>query len=52
MELAEKTGVPLKTLTRVLRHAIADHLLREPIPGHVKHSVATKALAVMPILAT
>jgi hypothetical protein len=31
---------------------MTDHLLQEPKPGHVKHTIATKALALMPILAT
>jgi hypothetical protein len=51
-ELAEKTGVPVKKLTRLLRHGMTDHLLQEPKPGHVKHTIATKALVLMPILAT
>jgi hypothetical protein len=52
LELADKTGVPVKKLTRLLRHGMTDHFLREPTPGHVKHTVATKALVLMPILAT
>ena len=51
-ELAEKTGVPVKKLTRLLRHGMTDHLFREPTPGHVKHTIATKALVLMPRLAT
>lgn len=51
-ELAEKTGVPEKKLTRLLRHGITDHFFRETQPGHIKHTVATKALALMPVLAT
>ncbi|KAF2833327.1 sterigmatocystin 8-O-methyltransferase precursor [Ophiobolus disseminans] len=51
-ELAEKAGVPEKKLTRLLRHGITDHFFRETQPGHIKHTAATKALAVMPILGT
>ncbi|KAF4626277.1 hypothetical protein G7Y89_g11881 [Cudoniella acicularis] len=52
LELADKTGVPVKKLTRLLRYGMTDHFLREPTPGHVKHTIATKALVLMPILAT
>jgi hypothetical protein len=51
-ELAEKTGVPEKKLTRMLRHGITDHFFRETQPGHIRHTAATKALAVMPVLGT
>ncbi|PSN75191.1 sterigmatocystin 8-O-methyltransferase precursor [Corynespora cassiicola Philippines] len=51
-ELAEKTGIQEKKLTRLLRHAITDHLFCETQPGHIKHTVATKALLAMPILGT
>jgi hypothetical protein len=51
-ELAEKTGVPEKKLTRLLRHGITDHFFRETQPGHIKHTAASKALAAMPVLAT
>ncbi|KAH8692496.1 sterigmatocystin 8-O-methyltransferase precursor [Phaeosphaeriaceae sp. PMI808] len=51
-ELAEKTGVPEKNLTRLLRHGITDHFFRETQPGHIKHTAATKALAVTPVLGT
>ncbi|KAF2468415.1 sterigmatocystin 8-O-methyltransferase precursor [Lindgomyces ingoldianus] len=51
-ELAEKTGIPEKKLTRLLRHGITEHFFRETQPGHIKHTAATKALAVMPALAT
>ncbi|KAL9035713.1 MAG: hypothetical protein Q9180_004711 [Flavoplaca navasiana] len=50
-ELADKTGLPVKKLTRLLRHAITDHFFRESEPGYVKHTAATKALAVVPLLA-
>ncbi|KAF2732229.1 sterigmatocystin 8-O-methyltransferase precursor [Polyplosphaeria fusca] len=51
-ELAEKTGVPEKKLTRLLRHGITDYFFRETQPGHIKHTVATKALVAMPVLGT
>ncbi|KAF2648949.1 sterigmatocystin 8-O-methyltransferase precursor [Lophiostoma macrostomum CBS 122681] len=51
-ELAEKTGVPEKKLARLLRHGITDHFFRETQPGHIKHTIATKALVTMPILGT
>ncbi|PZD24298.1 sterigmatocystin 8-O-methyltransferase precursor [Pyrenophora tritici-repentis] len=51
-ELAEKTGVPEQKLTRLLKHGITDHFFRETQPGHIKHTAATKALAVMPVLGT
>ncbi|KAI4270012.1 MAG: hypothetical protein L6R38_007262 [Xanthoria sp. 2 TBL-2021] len=50
-ELADKTGLPVKKLTRLLRHGMTDHLFRESEPGFVKHTAATKALAVVPLLA-
>ena len=31
---------------------MTDHLFREPTPGHVKHTIATKALVLIPSLAT
>ena len=49
-ELAEKTGVPVKKLTRLLRFAFTDHFLRESEPGHVKHTAASKALLQLPML--
>lgn len=30
---------------------MTDHLFREPAPGHIKHTIATKALVLMPMLA-
>src|SRR4051812_39205319 len=51
-ELAEKTGVPEKKLTRLLRYGMTDHFFRETQPGYIRHTAATKALAVMPVLAT
>ncbi|KAL9012653.1 MAG: hypothetical protein Q9173_002592 [Seirophora scorigena] len=50
-ELADKTGVPVKKLTRLLRYGMSDHLFRESEPGYVKHTAATKALVVVPLLA-
>jgi hypothetical protein len=29
---------------------MTDHFFREPTPGRVKHTVATKALVLMPVL--
>ncbi|EHK97896.1 putative Sterigmatocystin 8-O-methyltransferase [Glarea lozoyensis 74030] len=51
-ELAQKTNLPVKKLTRLLRHGMTDHFFREPVPGRVKHTIATKALVLMPILGT
>ncbi|KAL8704965.1 MAG: hypothetical protein Q9201_001911 [Fulgogasparrea decipioides] len=50
-ELADKTGLPVKKLTRLLRHGMTDHFFREAKPGYVKHTAATKALALVPKLA-
>ncbi|KAL8730473.1 MAG: hypothetical protein Q9166_004037 [cf. Caloplaca sp. 2 TL-2023] len=50
-ELADKTGLPVKKLTRLLRHGMTDRFFQESEPGYVKHTVATKALAVVPLLA-
>ncbi|KAI4190536.1 MAG: hypothetical protein LQ348_003646 [Seirophora lacunosa] len=49
-ELADKTGLPVKKLTRLLRHGMTDRLFSESEPGRVKHTPATKALAVVPWL--
>lgn len=51
-QLAAQTGLPEKKLTRLLRSAMTEHLFREPSPGHVKHTIATKALVKVPRLAT
>ncbi|MCJ1387604.1 hypothetical protein MMC18_000447 [Xylographa bjoerkii] len=50
-ELANKTGVPVKKLTRLLRYGMTDHFFRESEPGYIKHTVATKALLQIPLLA-
>ncbi|KAI4213978.1 MAG: hypothetical protein LQ351_003382 [Letrouitia transgressa] len=50
-ELADKTGVPVKKLTRLLRHGMTDHFFRESEPGYVKHTAASKALLQIPLLA-
>ena len=50
-ELADKTGVPVKKLTRLLRHGITDHFFQETEPGYVKHTAASKALLLVPKLA-
>lgn len=44
-ELAEKTGLEEKRLTRVLRHAMTNYIFREPEPGYVAHT-AESALIV------
>lgn len=51
-ELADKTGIPVKKLTRLLRFGITDHLFRESEPGYVKHTAASKALLQIPLLAS
>jgi hypothetical protein len=51
-ELADKTGVPVKKLTRLLRFAMTDHFFQESRPGYIKHTSATKALVLMPNIAT
>lgn len=50
-ELADKTGVPVKKLTRLLRHGMTDYFFRESEPGYVKHTTASKALLQVPLLA-
>lgn len=50
-ELADKTGIPVKKLTRLLRHGMMDYFFRESEPGYVKHTAASKALLQIPLLA-
>ncbi|KAI4173138.1 MAG: hypothetical protein LQ343_003065 [Gyalolechia ehrenbergii] len=50
-DLADKTGLPVKKLTRLLRYGMTDHFFRESEPGYVKHTAATKALVLVPLLA-
>ncbi|KAL8936560.1 MAG: hypothetical protein Q9216_004862 [Gyalolechia sp. 2 TL-2023] len=49
-ELADKTGLPVKKLKRLLRYGMTDHFFRESEPGYVKHTAATKALVLVPSL--
>ncbi|PQE10357.1 hypothetical protein CJF32_00000898 [Rutstroemia sp. NJR-2017a WRK4] len=51
-DLADKTSVPVKKLTRLLRFAMTDHFFQEPRPGFIKHTAATKALVLMPNIVT
>ncbi|KAL8652271.1 MAG: hypothetical protein Q9226_004340, partial [Calogaya cf. arnoldii] len=50
-ELADKTGLPVKQLTRLLRHGMTDHSFRESEPGYVKHTAAMKALTLVDAVA-
>ena len=49
-ELADKTELPVKKLTRLLRHGMTDHFFRESELGYVKHTAASKALLQIPLL--
>ncbi|PTU23690.1 hypothetical protein P175DRAFT_0427152 [Aspergillus ochraceoroseus IBT 24754] len=40
-ELSAACGLPVDPLRRVLRHAMLNHLFREPNPGYVAHSDAS-----------
>lgn len=44
-KIAEITGVERKRLTRVLRHAMTDHVFCEPEHGRVAHTAMSAALA-------
>ncbi|MCJ1318335.1 hypothetical protein MMC15_003663 [Xylographa vitiligo] len=50
-ELADKTGVPVKKLTRLLRYGITNYLFQKSKPDFIKHTVTTKALLQLPMLA-
>ncbi|KAI5920336.1 sterigmatocystin 8-O-methyltransferase [Camillea tinctor] len=45
-DIAEKTGLDKQHVRRLLRHAMAMRILREPEPGMVAHTKASKFLAV------
>ncbi|KAI1764917.1 S-adenosyl-L-methionine-dependent methyltransferase [Hypoxylon sp. FL1150] len=45
-ELEAKTPLDSTTITRLLRHAMANHLFQEPTPGVVAHTAASKRLAM------
>lgn len=43
-DIAKQTGVPEQTIQRLLRHAMTMRVFREPQPGFVAHTQASKAL--------
>lgn len=44
-DLAWATMLPVKTLRRILRHAMSQRVFYEPQPGHVAHTHASRLLA-------
>lgn len=51
-ELAASTGVNHAALCRILRHAIACRVFREPRPGVIAHSAASRLIAENPDVAS
>ncbi|KAE8391280.1 S-adenosyl-L-methionine-dependent methyltransferase [Aspergillus alliaceus] len=45
LKLSEATGVDLRLLSRILRHAMTSHIFYEPEPGVVAHTASSKALS-------
>lgn len=42
--LAEKVNVPMLNLRRLIRHAITNHIFREPTKGYVAHTSTSRLL--------
>lgn len=45
-DIAQQTGLSDTMTKRLLRHAMTMHIFREPVPGMVAHTTASKALQV------
>ena len=45
-EIAQKTGLQKGAVRRLLRHAMAMHILREPEPEMVAHTKVSKFLTI------
>jgi hypothetical protein len=44
-DLSKKVGVDLTNLRRLVRHAMTNHIFREPKPGYVAHTSSSRLLA-------
>lgn len=49
-EISQASGLNVQAVRRILRHAIAHHIFREPRKGFVAHTAASKLLATDPLL--
>lgn len=45
-EIADKTGLGVTMVRRLIRHAMAMRILREPTPGMVAHTKISKFLTI------
>lgn len=50
IEISQASGLNVQVVRRILRHAIAYHIFREPRKGFVAHTAASKLLATDPLL--
>ncbi|KAF2113610.1 hypothetical protein BDV96DRAFT_601098 [Lophiotrema nucula] len=50
--IARACSLSESDVRRILRHAMAQYIFREPSPGAVEHTAASKALAEIPALAS
>lgn len=50
LDLAEKVNLDPVNLRRLVRHAITNHIFREPRPGYVAHTSSSRLLAEDPQL--
>jgi hypothetical protein len=49
-EISRASGLAEADLRRILRHAMTNHIFREPRKGVVAHTAASKMLAVNPLM--
>lgn len=49
-EISQASGLNVQAVRRLLRHAIAHHIFREPRKGFVAHTAASKLLATDSLL--
>ncbi|KAF2027953.1 S-adenosyl-L-methionine-dependent methyltransferase [Setomelanomma holmii] len=49
-DIAEKCNVSVVDTRRLMRHAMTNHIFREPKPGVVAHTAASKLLATNPLI--
>lgn len=49
-DIAKTCSIPESDARRILRHAMAYYIFREPTPGRVAHTAASKALVENPLL--
>ena len=45
VELAKKTNLEATNLRRLVRHAMTNHIFKEPSPGYVAHTSSSRLLA-------